>query len=146
MQSVFGRCVYSIRKKLKMFILKSINGGIAMKIREIKELLNIEPITCCDKLDEDIKYAFASDLMSDVLALVDNEVVLITGLVNIQTIRTAEMKDIKWIVFVRGKIPDENVVQLAKQNDICLMCTRQIMFNTCGLLHNRGLRGAEINK
>ena len=146
MQSVFGRCVYSIRKKLKMFILKSINGGIAMKIREIKELLNIEPITCCDKLDEDIKYAFASDLMSDVLALVNNEVVLITGLVNIQTIRTAEMKDIKCIVFVRGKIPDENVVQLAKQNDICLMCTRQIMFNTCGLLHNRGLRGAEINK
>jgi hypothetical protein len=117
-----------------------------MKIKEIKELLDIEPITCCDKLEEDIKYAFASDLMSDVLALVNNEVVLVTGLVNIQTIRTAEMKDIKCIIFVRGKIPDESVIELAKQNDICLMCTKQIMFNTCAMLHSSGLRGAEINK
>jgi len=117
-----------------------------MKIREIKELLNIEPITCSDKQDVDIKYAFASDLMSDVLALVNNDVVLITGLINIQTIRTAEMKDIKCIIFVRGKVPDENVIELAKQNDICILCTKQIMFNTCGLLYSSGLQGAEINK
>lgn len=117
-----------------------------MKIKEIKELLNIEPITCEDKQDVEIKFAFASDLMSDVLALVNNDVMLITGLINIQTIRTAEMKDIKCIIFVRGKVPDETVIELARQNEICVLCTKLTMFNTCGLLHRSGLQGAEIKK
>lgn len=117
-----------------------------MKIREIKELLKVEPITCQEKLDVDVKYAFASDLMSDVLALVNSDVMLITGLINIQTIRTAEMKDIKCIIFVRGKVPDDTVIELARQNDICLLCTRLTMFNTCGLLHKSGMQGAELKK
>ncbi|MGE5628501.1 MAG: DRTGG domain-containing protein [Solirubrobacterales bacterium] len=117
-----------------------------MKIKEIKELLNTEPVTCCDKLDVEIKYAFASDLMSDVLALANNDVMLITGLTNIQTIRTAEMKDIKCIIFVRGKVPDESVIELARQNDMIILCTKLTMFNTCGLLHLSGLQGADINK
>lgn len=118
-----------------------------MKIREIKELLGTEPITCPDCLDEEVFFGFASDLMSDVLALSSsNNVLLITGLMNLQTIRTAEMKDIRFIVFVRGKVPDEGIIELAKQNGLCLMCTKETMFKTCGILYSHGLQGAKINK
>jgi len=117
-----------------------------MKISKINELLNTGPIVCCDDMELEIKYGFASDLMSDVLALANHNVVLITGLINIQTIRTAEMMDIKWIVFVRGKIPDETVMELAKQNRINVLCTKETMFRTCGILFGNGLQGAEISK
>ncbi|MHC1720595.1 MAG: hypothetical protein AB9844_08050 [Clostridiaceae bacterium] len=118
-----------------------------MKIREIKELLGSEPITCVDCLHEEVVYGFASDLMSDVLALnSSNNVLLITGLMNLQTIRTAEMKDIKYIVFVRGKVPDEGIIQLARENGLCIICTKETMFRTCGILFSNGLQGAKINK
>jgi len=118
-----------------------------MKIREIKELLGSEPITCVDCLDEEVTYGFASDLMSDVLALSSsNHVLLITGLMNLQTIRTAEMKDIKFIVFVRGKVPDEGIIELARENGLCIICTKESMFWTCGVLFSNGLQGAKINK
>jgi len=118
-----------------------------MKIREINELLNTGPVICCDEdMDFEIKFGFASDLMSDVLALANHDVILITGLTNIQTIRTAEMKDIKWIIFVRGKVPDDTAVDLAKQTGINILCTKETMFRTCGLLFGHGLRGAEISR
>jgi hypothetical protein len=118
-----------------------------MKIREINELLNTGPVICCDdEVDFDVKFGFASDLMSDVLALANHDVILITGLTNIQTIRTAEMKDIKWIIFVRGKVPDDTAVELAKETGINILCTKETMFKTCGILFDHGLRGAEINR
>lgn len=117
-----------------------------MKISEINVLLNTGPDMCCDDMELDIKFGFASDLMSDVLALANHDVVLITGLTNVQTIRTAEMKDIKWIIFVRGKVPDENTVELAKQNGINILCTKETMFRTCGILFGNGLRGAELSR
>lgn len=116
-----------------------------MKLREIKELLDAEVITKETQLEMDAAKVFACDLMSDVLACVNDEVILLTGLINIQTIRTADMKDIKCVIFVRGKKPAENVIELANEMGIILMSTRHIMFTASGILYGAGIKGAEIN-
>ena len=115
-----------------------------MKLDEIKVLLNAELLTNNESLELDVNYVFGCDLMSDVLSLVAGETMLLTGLINIQAVRTAEMKDIKCIVFVRGKIPEKYVIELAKEKGICLMSTKYIMFTSCGILYKNGLKGAEI--
>ena len=79
--------------------------------------------------------------MSDVLAYVKDQAVLLTGLVNQQVIRTAEIMDMVCVVFVRGKTPDSSIVDLAKQKNITIMTTTHRMFPTCGLLYQAGLKG-----
>lgn len=116
-----------------------------MRLLEIRDILGAEVLACEDRMDMDINRVFGCDLMSDVLALVVGETILVTGLTNIQTVRTAEMMDIKCIIFVRGKTPDEQVVSLAASKGICLMSTKKIMFTTCGLLYSKGLKGAVID-
>ena len=86
-----------------------------MKLSEVKEILNAEVVAGEEFLDREVKSAFGSDLMSDVLAFVKDQALLLTGLVNGQVIRTAEMMDIKAIVFVRGKKPTEDIAELAKE-------------------------------
>lgn len=115
-----------------------------MKLSSIRELIGAEVLTGEDMLHMDIGNVFSSDLMSDVLALVVCDTILLTGLTNIQTIRTAEMMDIKCIIYVRGKTPDNQVINLALDKGICLMKTKNIMFTTCGILYTNGLKGAEI--
>jgi predicted transcriptional regulator len=117
-----------------------------MKLSQIKELINAELLTGEERLDMDVKYAFGCDLMSDVLALASGETILLTGLTNIQCVRTAEMMDIKCIIFVRGKKPDQNVIKLAKEKGICLMSTNHIMFTTCAILHENGIRGGRCER
>ncbi len=112
-----------------------------MKVREIMSILNAQLITGETRLDMDIKTACGSDLMSDVLAFVKDRSVLITGLVNPQVVRTAEMMDIRCIVFVRGKEPTEQVIDLATEHDIVLMKTEYRMYVACGLLYAKGLIG-----
>ena len=80
-------------------------------------------------------------MMSDVLAYVKDQSVLLTGLVNPQVVRTAEMMDMPCVVFVRGKKPDETIVALAKDRGIVLMSTPHRMFTACGLLYQNGLKG-----
>lgn len=116
-----------------------------MKLEKIMELLDARVLSCEAKLDADIKHVFGSDLMSDVLALVDCDTILLTGLTNIQAVRTAEMMDIRCIIFVRGKVPDGMTIALAEEKGICLMTTKNILFTTCGILYNNGLKGAETN-
>ena len=111
-----------------------------MKVSELKKILNAELI-CGNKTDPDIHSACGSDMMSDVLAFVKNQSVLLTGLVNPQVIRTAEMMDIICIVFVRGKKPDRSMVSLAEERGIILMSTAYQMFTACGLLYAGGLGG-----
>lgn len=115
-----------------------------MKLLEIKSILDAELLTKNENLNQDVKYVFGCDLMSDVLSLVSGDTLLLTGLINIQAVRTAEMKDIKCIVFVRGKVPEKIVIDLAEEKGICLMSTRNIMFTSCGILYKNGLKGAEI--
>lgn len=83
-------------------------------------------------------------MMSDVLAFVKDQSVLLTGLTNPQVIRTAEMMDIICIVFVRGKEPDEQMIRMAKQSQIALLSAKQRMFTACGLLYSVGLRGGDV--
>lgn len=112
-----------------------------MKISEIQTILNAEPICGVDLGEREVFTACGSDMMSDVLAFVKEQAVLLSGLVNPQVIRTAEMMDMNCIVFVRGKRPDVDMIDLAEERDIVLMCTKLDMFTACGLLYNNGLKG-----
>lgn len=110
-----------------------------MKIQQIQELT--EAVVACgdDKLDHEVHCAFASDLMSDVLTLDCNEILLITGLCNLQTIRTAEMADVDCILFVRGKKVTQDMLQLASENNMILLETDHSMYHTAGELYCNGL-------
>lgn len=112
-----------------------------MKVREIIEILDAELLVEGEGLEQDVYSACGSDLMSDVMAYVKENVVLLTGLVNPQVIRTAEMMDIKVVIFVRGKNPGQNVIDLAKEKCITVLSTRHPMFIACGKLYSAGLRG-----
>lgn len=115
-----------------------------MKLYVIKRLLDAELLAGESSIDMEVNFVFGCDLMSDVLAFVSGETILLTGLTNIHVIRTAEVLDIKCIIFVRGKTPDNQVIELAEQKGICLMSTKHIMFTACGILYSHGLKGAEI--
>jgi predicted transcriptional regulator len=110
-----------------------------MKLSEVKRILDAKALCNEDMLDEEIFSVCGSDLMSDVLAFVKDQAVLLTGLVNQQVVRTAEMMDMKCIVFVRGKDPDELVVKLASDRGLLIMTTEHTMFAACGLLYANGL-------
>ena len=111
-----------------------------MKVRDIIDILKCEVLNE-GSLDEEVKTACGSDMMSDVLAFVKDQSVLLTGLMNPQVVRTAEMMDMHCIVFVRGKEANPGVVDLAKQKDITVLATPYRMFTACGLLYSNGLRG-----
>lgn len=117
-----------------------------MTISDIKTILNCNVISGEDLLDQEIHSACGSDMMSDVLAYVKDQSVLLTGLVNPQVVRTAEMMDMLCIVFVRGKTPDEMIIQLAESHGIVLMNTEMRMFDACGRLWENGLRGGLSNQ
>jgi predicted transcriptional regulator len=112
-----------------------------MKISEIKSILNADLICGGEFIDNEVHTACGSDMMSDVLAYVKEQAVLLSGLVNPQVVRTAEMMDMKCIVFVRGKQPDEDMIELAVERDIVLLGTKLEMFTACGLLYKNGLKG-----
>ena len=114
-----------------------------MKICEIQKLLNAEVLTCKDDLDRDVRSACGSDMMSDVLAYVKDQAVLLTGLVNMQVIRTAEMMDMVCVVFVRNKVPADDILLLAESKNIVVMKTEERMFDACGILYSAGLRKGE---
>ena len=112
-----------------------------MTVGFIKQLLNACILNGEDDLEREVYTACGSDMMSDVLAHVDDQAVLITGLCYPQVLRTAEMMDIICIIMVRNKQPDESMIEMAKERDITLLTTELPMFTTCGLLYNAGLRG-----
>ncbi len=112
-----------------------------MKLSEVKELLNAKVYTGEDLLDTEVNSACGSDLMSDVLAFVKDKALLLTGLVNLQVVRTAEMMDINAIVFVRGKEPQEDIIRLAEAKDMVLLSTEHPMYIACGTLYHSGLMG-----
>jgi predicted transcriptional regulator len=115
-----------------------------MTLKEIMAHVNGEVIACKESLDHEVNSAFGSDLMSDVLAYVEENTLLITGLINQQVIRTAEMLDLKAILFVRGKVPCEEVIELAEEKEIVLMTTRHTLFTVSGILYKEGLKGLQI--
>lgn len=110
-----------------------------MKISEIKSLTRSTMLCGQSKLDENVKSACAGDLMSDMLAFGGEESVLITGLVNQHVIHTAEMLDVKLVIFARGKIPTQEILDLAQEKDIAVMYTNTTLFGCCGILYANGL-------
>ena len=112
-----------------------------MKIGTIRELLNAEVVCGEDQLDREVYSACGSDMMSDVLAYVKDQAVLLTGLVNPQVVRTAEMMDMVCIVFVRSKSPTEEMIELARESGIVLMKSKKRMYEACGKLYANGLGG-----
>ena len=114
-----------------------------MKIKDVVRLLGAEILCGDDRLDTVIHTACGSDMMSDVLAYVKDQSVLLTGLLNAQVVRTAEMMDMLCIVFVRGKRPEAEVIELAREKGIVLLSTQERLFTACGILYTNGLGGGE---
>lgn len=111
-----------------------------MDIFEIATLIDGTLICKGNSSEVSINRAFASDLMSDVLTLSTDSLLLITGLANLQTIRTAEMADIKNILFVRNKKPTTEMLSIAKQEGMNIITSTKSMYATCGILFNAGIK------
>jgi serine kinase of HPr protein (carbohydrate metabolism regulator) len=110
-----------------------------MKIKDIQRLLDAKLLCHGDNLDKEVTSAFGCDLMSDVLAYVKDQSVLLTGLVNPQVIRTAVMLDMVCVVFVRSKTPTEEILALAEESGIVVMSTTKTLYESCGIIYSNGL-------
>ncbi len=115
-----------------------------MTIGDMVQILHAKVLCGEEKLDKMVSTACCSDLMSDVLAFVNEKTVLITGLSNPQVIRTADMLDLKCLVFARGKIPSDEMLTQANEQGLAIISTMETAFTACGLLYAAGLRGVPI--
>ena len=118
-----------------------------MKIKEVKEYLGAELLCGSEtELEKDVYSACGSDMMGDVLAYVKDQSVLLTGLVNPQVIRTAEMMDMICLVFVRSKKPTPEMVALAHEPGLVVLATDKRMYEACGILYSNGLTSKGVKK
>ena len=114
-----------------------------MTVKDAMNVLGARVLVGEEHLDLEVRSACGSDMMSDVLAYVKDQSVLLTGLLNAQVVRTAEMMDMLCIVFVRGKRPEAEVIELAREKGIVLLSTQERLFTACGILYTNGLGGGE---
>ena len=122
----------------------NLERGVCVDINDMVRVLNARVLIGEEKLDTPVYTACCSDLMSDVLAFVDEKTVLITGLTNPHVIRTSEMLDLKCLVFVRGKIPTADILESAQEQGLVVITTKLTAFSACGLLYEAGLRGVPV--
>ncbi len=115
-----------------------------MKISKIVELLDAQVVCGEDMLDDEVHSACGCDMMSDVLAFVKDQAVLLTGLCNLQVVRTAVMMDMKCIVFVRSKKPTDDIVELAKESGLAVLTSDKRMYSACGVLYTNGLQSGTV--
>ena len=113
-----------------------------MKVSEIQRILDAE-VLCGDEFVAitEVDSAFGADMMSDVLAFVTPTTLILTGMVNMHVIRTAEMLDLRCIVFVRGKKVADEILDAARALDMIVLSTDKTLFTSSGLLYMAGLRG-----
>lgn len=118
-----------------------------MKLKEVKNLLKTNEFldTAPETEELEIINACGADLMSDVLAFSKEKTLLLTGLTNPQVVRTAEMVGIQVIIFVRGKQPQAETINLADQLDICIYSTEMPLFEACGILYKYGIGPEDID-
>jgi predicted transcriptional regulator len=116
-----------------------------MKLAEIVKIIDGTVFNSNQNLEMEIKGGCGADLMSDVLASVQPDAVLLTGLCNPQVVRTAQMADVQAIIFVRGKQPNKETIQLAEQEEMPLISSPYGMFELCGRLYQAGLPSLETN-
>ena len=115
-----------------------------MTVKEIAQILDAQWLCGQEEEDRVVHYAFASDMMSDVLAYVQEDTVLLTGLVNSQSVRTAEMLDLPCVVFVRGKNPHQDAILRARELGMAALSTQYTMYESCGKLYTAGMKAVEI--
>lgn len=115
-----------------------------MTIRDVVRLLDAVILCGEDRLDTPVLSACCSDLMSDVLAFVSEKTVLLTGLTNMHAIRTAEILDLKCVIFARGKLPEDDILARAEDVGLVILMSRHTMFTSAGLLYEGGIRGAAL--
>ena len=115
-----------------------------MKIEKVAALTDAKILACKEAAGEEVFSACGSDMMSDVLAFVKEQGLLLTGLLNPQVVRTAEMMDMRCIVFVRSKKPNEEMISLAEESGIVLLATDKRMYEACGILYTNGLKAEEV--
>lgn len=113
-----------------------------MNLREAKRIVKAELLWGEELLDREVRTACGADLLSDVLAFTKDRTLLLTGLTNVQVVKTAEISDMAGIIFVRGKRPAVELLELAKERNLPLFVTELSMFESCGRLHAAGLRGS----
>ncbi len=113
--------------------------GAAVRLRAIVELLACEVLCCDGALETAVPSCFAADLMSDVLAFATPNALLITGLTSVQAVHTADVAECAAILFVGGKRPSVEALQLAERRAIPLLSTSHPMFEACGILHANGI-------
>ncbi len=111
-----------------------------MNIKEISERIDGKVKCCEDRLSTSIEYAFASDLMSDVLTVEKENMVLITGLANLQAVRTSEMSDINCIIFARDKKVSNDIISLARENNMVIIESPYSVFRISGELYKAGIK------
>jgi predicted transcriptional regulator len=111
-----------------------------LTLEEISKLIECKVITGEKLLGEDFTEVCGADLMSDVLAFTVPGALLLTGLRNVQSVITSHVAEVRAIVYVRGKMPDEEAIKLAEQKQIPLLSSKLSMFEACGRLFEKGLR------
>ncbi|MEW6547935.1 MAG: DRTGG domain-containing protein [Spirochaetota bacterium] len=117
-----------------------------MLIHDIVRTLDAHVYCGESQLGLEVQAACGADLMSDVMAFVKERVVLLTGLMNPQALRTADLLDIKVVVFVRGKKPTPDLIAMAEESGMVLMTTKYSMFLACGRLYEAGLRSGGVRE
>ncbi len=111
-----------------------------MTLQEIANLVNGEFVCGAEHAQDNVSHGFASDLMSDVLTLKMSNFLLVTGLANIQSMRTAEMSDTQYILFVRNKEVTPEMLELAEDSNMVVLRSPYSMFKTAGILYGAGLQ------
>lgn len=111
-----------------------------MNLNQIASKTNGKVITNTNFDNIEIEYAMASDLMSDVLTLDTEDTMLITGLSNMQTIRTVEMQDVQCVLIARNKKATPEMIAIAEQNEITIIESPYTMFRIAGILYAEGIK------
>ncbi|HHY59315.1 MAG TPA: transcriptional regulator [Clostridia bacterium] len=112
-----------------------------ISLAKVRELLQARVLWGEEFLQQEVGMAFGCDLLSDMLAYAPEGVLILTGLTNEHLINTADIIGARAIVYVRGKVPDQTVIDLARQRQIPLMSTKMFLFESCGVLYAHGLTG-----
>jgi len=119
------------------------DGWVFMQLKDVVQIIEGKVLSGCAWESVEIQGGCGADLMSDVLAAVQPQALLLTGLCNPQVVRTAQMADVAAIVFVRGKVPTQDVIDLANDECVPLITTPYGTFELCGRLYKAGLPSLE---
>jgi predicted transcriptional regulator len=112
-----------------------------MKLAQVRDILQCEVLTGENGLSMDVETVVASDGMSEILAFAHPGALMITGLTNIQSVRTADIANVRAIIYIRGKRPADNALELAREHKMPVLATSLGMFDVCGILREQGLKG-----